>query len=339
VGILWFADYLGNSWTSSNNMGVATDGNAVAFNCFAFNMTYIKDRLISLIFTNLTWLILLTVLIGLTVGILRKRIPVFSDRFYLLIEVSAGVLASLVPLFLFVTYNHIRYAGPTVILLLPLLAIAIDCLFTSVNKRTFFCGFLGVWLFAQSFVTADPMMYLLFDRLDKGIGTVSLSNNALLQNSADETAISVRAQYNRELTYFDEAFDDLMEQISYDERTLLVISDSLKEPSIGDFVYTEYLVTGFGYPYMDHPRYMAWDAQLNTRYLTEDPNAQMRILYASNYARISATMRFYDRCVYIALPFLSKGENQSAVIGFHTEEIGRTLVGGWDLAAYELTKY
>ena len=338
IGIFWLADFLGNSWTSSNNSKMATDGSEVAFNCFGFNSVYVKDRLLSLLFTNLTWVILAVTLVGLTVGILRKRISLFSDRFYLLIQASVGFLASLVPLFFFVTYNHVRYAGPTVILLLPVLVIALDLLFEGVRGRTICCGALALWLFLQSFVTVDPMMHLFFEQADKGHGSVSLTANSLLPNNAKEKTLSVRGQYNREMMYFDEAFDELLREIGYDDRTLLVISDNMREPSVGSFVYAEYLITGFGYPYMDNARYMSWDGELGARYLSPNPNHQMRILFASNEARIKATMRFYDRCVYIALPFLSETEHQRVMLGYRATEIGVASVGGWELVAYELTK-
>lgn len=335
-GIFWLFDLMRNSWISSNSQSVGTSENLV-FNAFGFNFVYIKDRLVSLLFTNLTWLVLLVVVVGFAVGFFRKKQFASSERLYLTVEACTALLFSLVPLFFFITYNHIRYAAPTVIFLLLLLPEALERMFGGMRLRTVLCGALACCLLVQSYLTVDPFMYLFFPQLNKGTGTLSFSPNHLFNNENIEPTISINSQYNREIMYFDRAFDDLLKNIEYDDQTLLLMSNEIIQPTVGGYVYTEYLITGFGYPYMETKRYMAWDSEREQRYLSENPDDQICISYTISKNIIFQSLGIFDRCIYISLPFVGEEDQNLILSEFQAQEVGEGKSNGWCIKAYQLS--
>jgi hypothetical protein len=307
------------------------------FNAFGFNVLYILDRFASLIFTNFSWLLLSLVGAGFIAGIVRKKHSQSKERREYLVEVTVGAAASLIPLFLFVTYNHIRYAGPTVILVLLLLPEALDRLFVGIKWRVIVCGALAALSLLQCYLTVDPMMHLVCGELNKGRGKVAFANNYILVNGTTASSISVDSQYNREMMYFDFAIDAILEDIEYGSDTILIISDEYFEPTIGGYVGAEYLIMGFGYSYMENPKYVAWDADREMRYLSDSPHYAINVYYTNNQANISKAIDRYARCVYISLPFKDQAKQNEVFSNFNVTEIKTGNYYGWQLSAYELT--
>lgn len=335
-GLVWFYDFISNSWISSNTLSIGTT-EAVNFNGFGFNLTYIKDRLLSLLFSNFTWLVLLLIVAGAIVGRIRKHHTTSEARDLLVAQVLAALAAYLIPLLLFITYNHIRYAAPFALILLLLLPEALDRLFADSKLRTVTGSVLTILMLVQCYLTIDPTMYLNMDALDKGNGTILSTRDHILRENPNATnCISVSTQYNREVLYFDYAFDKLLSEIEYDDNTRLLFSNEYQKPTIGGFVASEYILTGFGYPHMPHKRYMAWDAENQTRYLSEQAEDQIRIAYIWGPKAMKDALKSGKRCIYIQFPFYNQAQQDTLFENVFTTEIAHVDLMGWKLVAYEV---
>jgi hypothetical protein len=299
-----------------------------------------EDRLGTLLFTNFTWLIILTVAVGFIVGAIRRKHAATAQRREFAVEVTVGAIASLIPLFLFITYNHIRYAGPTAVLLILLLPEALDRAFVSCRWRALTCGVLAALSLVQCYVTIDPLMRGVCGELDKGTGTIAFATNDILVDGDTGNSISVDSQYNREILYFDLALNALLRDLEYDSDTVLIVSGEYYELAIGERVRSEYLLMGFGYGHMEKPRYVAWDADRGVRYLTDitDDNC-LNIRYSSDSHVVRQAIKEYDRCIYISMPFRDQRRQYSLFARFKANEILTESYYGWQFSAYELTEY
>ena len=335
-GLFWIVDFFVNSWVSSNNSWIPTTTD-VKFNGFGFNLTYIGDRLITLIFTNFTWLIIGILATGFIIGRIRKNRVESEERRYFLVELLAGIAASLIPLLFFITYNHIRYAGPTAVLLLLVLPEALDRMNITCRIRSGLCGALAAIYLLQCYITVDPMRYLLCGTLDKGTGRLAFAKNHILVDGSTTSSISVDAQYNREIMYFDGALDKILQAIEYDDDTVIIISDEYREPTVSGYVGAEYLIMGFGYPHMPNPAYVAWDSESGTRYLSADEDDKINILYTNNVFKIYNAIKEYEDCVYIRFSFSDQSKHERFLYKYNYKEIACESSFGWEITAYKLT--
>ena len=337
VGILWIYDFLSNSWMSSNNLTIEMVQENSVFNGFGYNPTFIVDRIVSIVFTNFTWLVLLVILAGFVVGAIRKRGSDSEERTYMLVELLVAAAASAIPLLLFITYNHIRYAAPTVILLVLLLPEALDRMLADCRVRSALCAALAALSLAQCYVTADPMMYLFCDTLDKGNGKIAIADNNILVKVSTSNTISIDAQYNREILYFDKVFDDILSEIGYDDNTCILLSGEYVKPSIGQYVGTEYLIMGFGYPYMEKARFICWDDSKGARYLGTNADDAMNIIYVSQHSDIYEALESYDRCIFISFSFSNTNLFNHFMSPFKHEKIAQKTLNGWIVSAELVT--
>lgn len=337
-GLFWVVDFFVNSWVSSNSSWIPTTTN-VNFNSFGLNLIYIGDRIITLIFTNFTWLIIALVAAGFIIGRVRRARAATEERHYFAFELLAGLGASLVPLLFFVTYNHIRYAGPTAVLLLLLLPEALDRMKLGVRLRSVICGALAALYLAQCYVTVDPMMYLFCGTMDKGTGRLAFAKNNILVGGSDATSVSVDAQYNRELMYFDRALDGILRAIEYDDDTVIIISDEYREATVSGYVGAEYLIMGFGYPHMPNAAYISWNAQKGERYLSSSKSDEINILYTSNLFKIYNAINEYEDCIYITFSFSDPSKRERFLYKYKHEVVAEERTCGWEMTAYKLTSY
>ena len=335
-GLFWLYDLLSFSWLSSNNLTIETEYES-KFNSFDVNLVYIKERLTSLIFSNFTWLILLVIAAGFAAGALRERKQSDKERQIVLLEILTAIVAILLPTLLFVTYNHIRYGSVFALTLLLLLPEALDRLLNSIRLRAAIAGTLAALCLAQCYLTVDPLMRRCFQSLDKGTGSIVYTGNSILTNGKEMNSISVNGQYNREILYFDEALDELLAQIDpAEDDVCLVFSGEYRAPSIGNFVYTEYLILGFGYPYINDPYYISLDKETGERYLSKDPSDEVSIIYANSSIDLARELPHHDRMIYIQLPFRNADYEQQFLQGHKYKEIASVSHMGWDMVAFEI---
>ena len=337
VGLLWFYDFLANSWVSSNSLTIDMVQEDSVFNGFGVNTTFIIDRLASLFFTNFTWLIILCVLAGFVVGCIRHKKSDSDERTYMLFEIIAAAVVSLIPLLFFITYNHFRYAAPTVILLVLLLPEAFDRMFSGCRVRAIVCTVLAACSLAQCYITIDPVMHLCLHTFDKGEGKIASTDNSILVKGSTSNTISVDSQYNREIMYFDRTLDQLLEEIKYDENTCILMSGEYIKPSIGQYVGTEYLVLGFGYPHMEKARYICFDAERGVRYLSANSDDAINLFYVNQHLDIYEALKKYDRCVFISFAFSNEKRFEHFMTRFNHERIAEKTVNGWTVWADLIT--
>lgn len=335
LGLIWLYDLLSFSWLSSNSIGIQIQSGS-GFNRFDLNPLFIQNRLISLVFSCFTWLILLVVALGFLVGCLKRKEWTKAEDRVFLFECLAGTAALLATTLLFVTYNHIRYIAPIVFFLVMLLPDALDRLFSGAKPRAALCGALALLSLAQCYFTVDPMMYVFFDRLDKGNGSIVYTGNDILKDGSVMNSIAVNSQYNREIMYFDFALDELLANMGYQPGDTLIFSAQYRAPCIGGYVFSEYLITGFGYPHMEQARYIAWDADAGRRYLSNRPEDAIRIGYASKASDLLAPAGAEGRYVYIQLPFGEQTVNDRILEGVPCRQIGEGRSNGWHLVALEI---
>ncbi len=337
-GMFWLIDFLARNWLYSNGASAPTV-NGFGFNTIAINGRFMWDRFLSLLFTNFTWLLAGIVIVGFILGQVRKKHDKNNDRSYFTVEVAAALVGVLIPLFLFVTYNHVRYAGVFALLLVLLLPEALDRAFSRCRLKMMLCGCVAALCLVQSFWTVDPLMMLICDPLPKGdCGAIYSPRNSVLQGGNFTSSVSVRNQYNRELLYFDRSFDELLAAIEYDDRTVLLISSEYSEPTIGGYVGTEYLIFGYGYPFMETARYMAWDSKAQKRYLSENKEEQINFYAIDSTFDYEEDLAEFDRWIYVQMPFYDEAIQARWWQGMTCIEIAESHVAGWRLVAYEMTK-
>ncbi|MBR2353885.1 MAG: hypothetical protein IKA76_05215 [Clostridia bacterium] len=343
-GLFWLGEVMLNNWIASNSATIETVDGA-AFNGFALNPVYIMDRLKSFAFTNLTWVVLAVFAVALIVALVRRlvmkqRTEYSEARAHYAVSVLVGLLASFIPMLLFVTYNHVRYATATVVLLLLLLPEALDRLLKKDLFQSVLCGGIAVLFLVQSYVTIDPFMHLFYNKVEKGAcGAIVYTDNRLLARSDTSRPVTVAAQYNREIMYFDDAMDDLLSKIDYKQgSTVLTFSDEYREPTIGGYVYSEYLIFGYGYKHMPAKRYITWDPVKNERYLDMDPEQELNYKGVSSAQNLGAYVANPNlRCIYIQFPFANPDRQAELFSHFNVAEIARGTSMGWELVAYEVT--
>ncbi|MBQ9086146.1 MAG: hypothetical protein IJY47_03055 [Clostridia bacterium] len=338
---IWLVDLRTFSWLSSNQSSAEnnTEGIQASFNKFEWNPTFVADRIRSLLFSNFTWLLLLILLAGALAYLLFRRSRPGHSTFLFVAQVLAALFAGFLTTILFVTYNHIRYAGPLVLMLLLLLPHAVNQI-RSLPIRASLCGTLTVCFLLQCYFTVDPAMHLAFETIDKGNGRLAYSeNNVISTEDAERSSlpISVNTQYNREILYFDQALDRLLRSISYDEETCLVFSAEYSQQSLGYRVYTEYLILGFGYAHTEEPRYLVWDEESETRTLTaDDDQPRIEICYADTPWDIQRTFPHFERVVYIQMPFRDESFQDRLLEDFSWETIASEKYNGWEINAIEI---
>ncbi len=337
-GVFWLIDFLADSWMYSNSATAPTVGN-VRFNSIGISGRFMWDRLLSLLFSNFTWLLLLVVVAGFVAGKLRKKHVADPERSYFTVELAAAIAGALVPLFLFVTYNHPRYGGVFALLLVLLLPEALDRLLARCHLKAVVCGGIAALCLVQSFWTIDPLMLLVCDSIPKGqYGALCYPRNSVLQGGNFTSSISVRNQYNKEILYFDRAFDELLAEIGYEENTILIISSEYSEPTIGGYVGAEYLIFGYGYPYMEDARYVAWDNETQRRYLSENASERIHFYTIGSDSDHEEDLAEYDRWVYVQFPFYDESMQAKWWSGMNCTQIAESNVAGWRLVAFEMTK-
>ncbi len=342
-GLLWLVDFISFSWISSNNNSATPTVDGMSFNAFSLNFTYIKDRFLSLVFSNFTWLIIALVVAGFIVGtVLKKHEKPTKEKNAFIIQCVAGLAASLIPLFFFVTYNHIRYCMSTVVFLLILIPVAVERLAIEINVRRTLCTTLAILSLLQCYFTIDPTMYMFFKTIDKGFGKMTYVHNSVLTNYSDSLCIGVHSQYNREILYYDRAFEQVLKDVGYTSKDCILISPEYMEPTVGGYVTSEYLITGDGYKYRPDRYYVSYDENKNDLYLSSNTEKQLNIYYIGGTYGISELIDTYDRVIYIQMPFRDTSEEsfENRVLGKFSWDssspIAKTFSHGWIIKSFQI---
>lgn len=344
LGVLWLADVLTQNWIATNQTAFLTVDNA-KFNNFGLSYVYMKDKLKTIFIANFNWLIFFLIIVSVCILMIRmkKRNISLQEKIQSLsIEEKIiwgdclfGLLGAITISFLFVTYNHIRYNAPLVVILYIIAIKAIDIMFDKSMKKGITCGVFALLLFIQCYITIDPLMLACMPVMNTGNGfLVSSENNAIESKAAFIDSV----HYNRQIYDFDVALDMLISKINYDDNACILFSSEYIAKTAGDNSYCEalHLIGGYGYQYVELPQYISWDLEKNRRYLSDYKDNAMNIFYVNSEEEIVHCLREFERVYYVRMPWEDMTYEEIIEEKIMDKVFCTSKYHSWSLNAYEL---
>ena len=137
--------------------------------------------------------------------------------------------------YIYITYCHIRYIMPFIPCLIIFFALAISCIERK-SIQGWICGMVSVLMLVQSFYTIDPITLMACNQIDIGktkiITTRTFVRGENNEIRTEEThpglvpylEMTQSAIYNRQFSYFEEAFQQVLREIKYDDNKLILIA-------------------------------------------------------------------------------------------------------------------
>lgn len=177
---------------------------------FAFNLEYIKDKLLVYFALNFNWLIITALLLVIAICIKKKLIIVGSEE---VLSIVFSAVAYFVFSILFKTVNHPRYIDALVAQLYLLAAHMIIVFADGISKKAaaFITSGLITVMLIQSFVTIDPVMLRAFKNINVGGARLVTTSEILSDGMA----------YNRQYQGWGGATDKALEGIVGNEDSIV----------------------------------------------------------------------------------------------------------------------
>lgn len=236
---MWFLG--GRIWFSSKN-STNMSLNGSGFSSFGINWISIRAKFMCIFILNFAWIItLLLVVCGIIILIRRKkRVMVCTVSNEQFIPIDISYLFFFLFNMLYITYGHPRYIMPGYFFLIILLG----RLFSLINlqKRHEFIVLLLICLLMliENYFTIDPLTQLSFKKVNIGDRSmVSTIEYTSIANKLDTSPNALQGrffshymEYNRQFTYFRDAFRKALQTISYDKDTLVIIDSIFLNNSI-----------------------------------------------------------------------------------------------------------
>jgi hypothetical protein len=236
-GLIW-----GGAVNKDTNLGVK-------INTFSLNPDNITIKTQELFFMNFFWIILAIICataIALWIKALKNNQKSKCRRFfsYDLTPIVFAWIAFIIFQYVYLTYAFARYIMPHLVGLILLLAFLLGK--TVNNKSCIVVSLaLSIVMFAESFLTVDPVTKFLFRNIDVGETTVvspsrfmymdgelvTQEDNPVLIN---DVGFANALEYNRQSSYFQRVFNEAIKRIEYDKDTLIVVPNVF-----GNMKYTE----------------------------------------------------------------------------------------------------
>lgn len=213
---------------------------------------YIIIKLEQMFVMNFHWIILLLFLIaGLVLVIKRKKIQLKINETY--IGLLMAFIVFMVFGSVFFTFAHYRYMQFGIIFLMILLVQIVDNITQRVGTQAAIYGIiLGLFLL-QSYVTIDPISFLLFKNADIGNGkmistaafTTKDPGSIVLYSEKEGGDLSSHlfgdfSLYNRQIHGFEEVFEEFLTEINYNEKQTIVFPNLYN----GEMDYTIQMLIG-----------------------------------------------------------------------------------------------
>lgn len=345
LGVLWLVDVLTQNWMATNQTSFLTVDN-VKFNNFGLSYVYMKDKLKTLFIANFNWLIISLIIVSVCMLIIRmkKRDVSLKEEIQKISfeekliwgDCLFGLLGALVISFLFVTYNHIRYNAPLVVILYIIVIKAVDIMFDKSAKKEIMCGMVALLLLIQCYITIDPLMLACMPVMSTGNGFLVSSENNAIESKAN---FIDSVQYNRQIYDFDIALDMLISKINYDDNVCILFSREYIAKTAGDNSYCEalHLIGGYGYQYVELPQYISWDFEKNRRYLSDcNDDKVMNIFYVNSEEEIVQCLNEFERVYYIRMPWEDLTYKEIIEEKIMDKVFCTATYHSWSLNAYEL---
>lgn len=314
--LLWLMQYLRLSHWG------ATD----SFHYFGFNPDFLERKLVTTAVLNFSWIGWLLAAAGICTYILyshrNKRIAAEFER---MLPVLGGTTAFLIFNFSFVTFNHARYN----LLLVPGLFLVGFWTIGMWKNRLLRRITLGIWavlLMVQTFWSIDPLTAATQRSLSIGQGEISSLNWVGSYNDFGDASV-----YNRQYTYFDEAFDRALTDAGYDGNGILLLPGCFGK---GDGLEPEYIFYGIMGDYAFRFADIYWDTVNNTKTMEPDENSvkmDIRVLTEE-----FAAENIRDDIYYVSVPWYE--DDEEILDQFEVMEEETVSYRGWDVTVMRLRK-
>lgn len=302
-------------------------------NTFCFLPEYIWMKFREIFLMNFAWL--LVVPLGLfIVAFMKKRIQKIGGNR----EWMAGLVVSAVVFvlfnFSFYTFTHYRYLQLCLFFYLIFVIFLLEKSCQKVWIKRGVSLLMAVAFLVESFVTIDPVTYLVFHDVELGNGKIVTTNEIEMYPSDNESEERDEPKgqlldaivYNRECLGFERAFEEAMKDIGYDESTLLIFP-TLYEQNV--------LYTFLAYFGVHDSSKLRWDDKTNN--ITIDERGT-KINYTGLTKGIPNTVLTYPKIWYVKLYHQGEWRRESNLEYFDVLEERTYQSGKWKFVL-EKVKY
>lgn len=227
----------GRLWRQSTALSASSN----SMDRFGISWANITSKLKEILILNFSWLyvagiLLLAVLLVLACRKKRAHINSWDG-----LPISVAILFYLAFQFAYITYTHSRYiiicTIGVILLFFALFAQFCSGYCSGANRRVVAAciGMLAGLSLVQTFITVDPVTLFAFRNVPIGDG-VMVSTRTFVRSSENQAQVfednpsvfydlsmTQSLEYNRQYAYFQDAFNEFLQQINYDDTKLLII--------------------------------------------------------------------------------------------------------------------
>lgn len=314
------------------NSAINPEVTSARINSFCFSPEYIWMKFREIFVLNFAWLLVIP--LGLFIAaFLKGRLQKLSVNR----EWMAGLCVSAVVFLLFnfsyFTFTHYRYLQLCVFFYMVLTVFLLESSCQKVWIKRCVSLLMAAAFLVESFVTADPVTHFAFQNVQVGNGTIVSLDEVDMYPSAHEPEKKDKPGklldsivYNREYLGFERAFEEAMEDIGYDESTLLFFPVLYEQ----DVVYT--LLAYFG---THDSSKLRWDKKTNN--LTKDKEG-IRLNYTSLEKGVPDFVPAFSEVWYVKLYHQGEWYRESNLEYFDVLEERTYQSGKWKFVL-EKVKY
>lgn len=307
---IWFMQYVRLShWGASDST-----------HFFGISTGFLKQKIPTILTLNFTWLVIaLAVFFCVRMKLRKTEEKIIPSWIFPLV---AGTMGFLLFDLIFVTFNHGRYN----LLLIPGLFFL---MFYWMGKSgavekiggKALLGLLGVILLVQTFWQIDPISKWIERDIPIGESTIVSTNWNFGANDFGDSIVT-----NRQYTYFDEALDQMLAEIDYQEGKALVLPGCF---NIFMGLEPEYIYYGIMGDYAFRNVDIYWDPVKKERNFEA---GELLKAYVMTEEFVSQTVA--EQLYYVSVPWYQ--EDTELLQGFHQLDKKEVSYRGWEITIYEL---
>ena len=331
VGLFWLSNQvLGLLWRQKSLSG---DASYVTMDSFAIQKDNVIAKTKELFCVNFSWMLVILFICCLIICII-KHCRISNDKLRILLPTLVSFLLFVIFQYVYITYVHLRYIMPVIVGEIIILAVT-SSMAVSTKKQGIMVGILAVCFFAESFWTVDPITQMAFPQIDVGSSKIMTTrvftrgiDNAATPRTDDDLQITSlemtqSAIYNRQFMYFELLFQKILQEINYNNETLLVISPTYE----GYDGMTR--MCFFGDWYSEDIHY----DKTNYR-LTSD--SRKPIVNCIVWGEKEIDLENYKNVYYIDFPYNKNFDNDEIIANLQYSNKLKIEKYGWDASVYQL---
>lgn len=331
VGLFWLSNQvLGLLWRQDSLSG---DVSYVTMDSFTIQLDNVIAKTKELFCVNFSWLLVICLICCIIINIIKHH-RVSNDKLQILLPTLVSFLLFIIFQYVYVTYVHIRYIMPVIVGEIIILAVSSSTAMGT-KKQGIVAGILAVCFFVESFWTVDPITQIVFPQIDVGSSKIMTtrvftrgSDNAANPRTDDDLQITSlemtqSAIYNRQFMYFESLFQKILQEINYNNETLIVISPTYE----GYDGMTRICFFGDWYSADIH-----YD-KTNYR-LTSD--SRKPIVNCIVWGEKEIDLENYKNVYYIDFPYNKNFDNDEIIENLQYSNKLKIEKYGWDASVYQL---